>query len=30
LKVSPSLLEQHLTASRKIASLAVGDPNIAP
>ena len=30
LKVSPSLLEQYLTASRKIASLAVGDPNIAP
>jgi hypothetical protein len=26
LKVSPSLLEQYLTASRKIASLAVGDP----
>ena len=25
LKVSPSLLEQYLTASRKIASLAVGD-----
>jgi len=30
LKVSPSLLEQYLTASRQIASLAVGDPSIAP
>jgi cytochrome c5 len=30
LKVSPSLLEQYLTASRKIASLAIGDPAIAP
>ena len=30
LKVSPSLLEQYLTASRQIASLAVGDPNITP
>ena len=30
LKVSPSLLEQYLTASRKIASLAIGDPTIAP
>jgi len=30
LKVSPSLMEQYLTASRKIAALAVGDPNIAP
>ena len=28
LKVSPSLLEQYLTASRQIASLAVGDPAI--
>ncbi|HLH31183.1 MAG TPA: DUF1587 domain-containing protein, partial [Terriglobia bacterium] len=26
LKLSPSLLEQYLTASRKISSLAVGDP----
>src|SRR2546428_11787686 len=30
LKVSPSLLEQYLSASRKIAVLAVGDPNIVP
>jgi hypothetical protein len=30
LKVSPSLLEQYLTASRKIAALAVGDPNVVP
>jgi hypothetical protein len=30
LKVSPSLIEQYLTASRKIASLAVGDPHIVP
>jgi hypothetical protein len=30
LKVSPSLVEQYLTASRKIASLAVGDPHIMP
>jgi uncharacterized protein DUF1592/uncharacterized protein DUF1588/uncharacterized protein DUF1585/uncharacterized protein DUF1587/uncharacterized protein DUF1595 len=30
LKVSPSLLEQYLTASRQIASLAVGDPSITP
>jgi hypothetical protein len=30
LKVSPSLLEQYLTASRQIASLAVGDPAITP
>src|SRR5262249_11853474 len=30
LKVSPSLLEQYLTASRKISSLAVGDPNVVP
>ena len=30
LKVSPSLLEQYLTASRKIASLAVGDSKVAP
>ena len=28
LKVSPSLLEQYLTASRKISGLAVGDPRI--
>jgi len=30
LKVSPSLLEQYLSASTKIASLAVGDPGITP
>ena len=30
LKVSPSLLEQYLTASRQISSLAVGDPAITP
>jgi Protein of unknown function (DUF1592)/Protein of unknown function (DUF1588)/Protein of unknown function (DUF1585)/Protein of unknown function (DUF1587)/Protein of unknown function (DUF1595)/Planctomycete cytochrome C len=30
LRVSPSLLEQYLTASRTIASLAVGDPAITP
>lgn len=30
LKVSPSLLEQYLTASTKIASLAVGDPATVP
>jgi hypothetical protein len=30
LKVSPSLLEQYLTASRKIASLAVGDTGVVP
>jgi mono/diheme cytochrome c family protein len=30
LKVSPSLVEQYLTASRKIASLAVGDPHVMP
>jgi mono/diheme cytochrome c family protein len=30
LKVSPSLLEQYLTASRKISSLAVGDSDVAP
>jgi hypothetical protein len=30
LKVSPSLLEQYLSASRKISSLAVGDPEITP
>ena len=30
LKVSPSLLEQYLAASSKIAALAVGDPNITP
>src|SRR5437867_2655 len=30
LRVSPSLLEQYLTASRTISSLAVGDPAIAP
>ena len=30
LKVSPSLLEQYLTASRKIASLAVGEARVVP
>jgi len=30
LKVSPLLLEQYLAASRKVASLAVGDPNTLP
>jgi Protein of unknown function (DUF1592)/Protein of unknown function (DUF1588)/Protein of unknown function (DUF1587)/Protein of unknown function (DUF1585)/Protein of unknown function (DUF1595) len=30
LKVSPSLLEQYLSASRKVSSLAVGDPSTAP
>ena len=30
LKVSPSLLEQYLTASRQISSLAVGDPSTTP
>jgi len=30
LRVSPSLLEQYLAASRKIAALAVGDLSIAP
>jgi hypothetical protein len=30
LKVSPSLLEQYLAASRQIASLAVGDPAVTP
>ena len=30
LKVSPSLLEQYLAASRKISSLAVGDPMSSP
>jgi mono/diheme cytochrome c family protein len=30
LKVSPSLLEQYLSASREISRLAVGDPGIAP
>ena len=30
LKVSPSLLEQYLTASRQISRLAVGDPAISP
>jgi hypothetical protein len=30
LKVSPSLVEQYLGASRKIASLAVGDPAATP
>ncbi len=30
LKVSPSLLEQYLTAARKISALAVGDKNITP
>ena len=29
LRVSPSLVEQYLTASRKISELAVGDPEIA-
>ncbi|HEY2842527.1 MAG TPA: DUF1592 domain-containing protein, partial [Bryobacteraceae bacterium] len=30
LRVSPSLLEQYLSASGKLASLAVGDPSITP
>ncbi|MGB6947286.1 MAG: DUF1587 domain-containing protein [Bryobacteraceae bacterium] len=30
LRVSPSLLESYLTASREISSLAVGDPKIGP
>ncbi len=30
LKVSPSLLEQYLTASEKVSSLAVGDPGTSP
>ncbi|HVH29320.1 MAG TPA: DUF1592 domain-containing protein [Vicinamibacterales bacterium] len=30
LKVSPSLLEQYLAASRKVSSLAVGDPATPP
>lgn len=30
LGVSPALLEQYITASSKIARLAVGDPNIGP
>ncbi len=30
LKVSPSLLEQYLAASTKIAAVAVGDPSIVP
>ena len=30
LKVSPSLLEQYLAASSKIAALAVGDPSMTP
>ena len=30
LRVSPSLLEQYLVASRKIAGLALGDPEISP
>src|SRR5690242_13444709 len=30
LKVSPSLLEQYLAASRQISRLAVGDPEIKP
>ena len=30
LKVSPSLLEQYLTASEKVSSLAVGDPATTP
>jgi mono/diheme cytochrome c family protein len=30
LKVSPSLLEQYLTASEKVSSLAVGDPSTTP
>ena len=30
LKVSPSLLEQYLTAARKVSALAVGDPATTP
>ncbi len=30
LKVSPSLLEQYLTAARKVSALAVGDPKTTP
>jgi Protein of unknown function (DUF1592)/Protein of unknown function (DUF1588)/Protein of unknown function (DUF1587)/Protein of unknown function (DUF1585)/Protein of unknown function (DUF1595)/Planctomycete cytochrome C len=30
LRVSPSLLEAYLTASREVSSLAVGDPKIGP
>jgi len=30
LKVSPSLLEQYLTAARKVSALAVGDPRTPP
>jgi len=30
LKVSPSLLEQYLTAGRKVSALAVGDPRTTP
>jgi mono/diheme cytochrome c family protein len=30
LRISPSLLEQYLGASRKISALAVGDPTITP
>ena len=30
LRVSPSLIEQYLVASRKVTSLAIGDPSIAP
>ncbi|MEP7305256.1 MAG: DUF1592 domain-containing protein [Acidobacteriota bacterium] len=30
LRVSPALLEQYLTAARKISALAVGDPEIVP
>jgi len=30
LKVSPSLLEQYLTAARKVSALAVGDPKVTP
>jgi mono/diheme cytochrome c family protein len=30
LKVSPSLLEQYLTAARKVSALAVGDPRTTP
>ncbi len=30
LSISPSLIEQYVTASSKVARLAVGDPNIGP
>ena len=30
LKVSPSLLEQYLTAGRKVSALAIGDPRTTP